>query len=54
MIQIEQTYLTQLSKYRQEYDEEITKLQLHIKELEEANESHQGVNLIDSLSLKCI
>jgi hypothetical protein len=46
IIQIEQMYSQQLSKSRQEYDEQIQKLQLRIKELEEWNENHQGLRFI--------
>ena len=33
-----------LTKSRQEYDDEIFQLQSRIKELEEINENHQGLN----------
>ena len=46
IIQIEQMYSQQLSKSRQEYDEQIQKLQLRIKELEEWNENHRGLRFI--------
>jgi hypothetical protein len=35
-------YSEQITKYRQEYDQQIQKLQSRIKELEEWNENHQG------------
>jgi hypothetical protein len=35
-------YSEQITKCRQEYDEQIQKLQLHIKELEDWKENHQG------------
>ncbi|CAF3204395.1 unnamed protein product, partial [Rotaria sp. Silwood2] len=41
IIQIEQMYSAQISKCRQEYDEQIHKLQLYIKELEDWNENQQ-------------
>ncbi len=42
IIQIEQMYSEQISKYRLESDEQIQKLQLRIQELEEWNKNHQG------------
>ncbi|CAF4670489.1 unnamed protein product [Rotaria sp. Silwood1] len=52
IIQIEQMYSAQISKCRQEYDEQIHKLQLRIKELEDWNENHQEDELRKTMEVQ--
>ncbi|CAF0924059.1 unnamed protein product [Rotaria sordida] len=52
IIQIEQMYAGQISKCRQEYDEQIHKLQLRIKELEDWNENHQEDELRKTMEVQ--
>ncbi|CAF3483968.1 unnamed protein product [Rotaria socialis] len=52
IIHIEQMYAAQLSKCRQEYDEQILKLQLQLKELKDSNENHEEDELRKTMEVQ--